>query len=129
VMSARSRLDRRSDARTPSTGSAFLIVSEGSVTEPEYFRALRDRLGLASVLVDIVSADGTDPVSVVDHAERLRRARMREAKRGSLTRVAYDEVRAVFDTERHDTNSRLAPALDRARALGICVALSNPCVE
>lgn len=130
-MSVRKHKSRNPFPRRPassgSTGKTILIVAEGEKTEPNYLKGLRNHLKLAAVDIEIVTADGTDPLSVVNHTIALRDARKREARRGRA--VAYDSAWAVFDTERADTNPKLNEALQKATAHKIRVALSNPCFE
>ncbi|MCJ7482883.1 MAG: RloB family protein [Thermodesulfovibrionales bacterium] len=104
-----------------------MIVTEGEETEPNYFKGLRNRLRLSSVEVEIMKADGTDALSVVDYAINMREKRKREAKHSCT--VPFDSVWAVFDTERASINPKLKDALHKADIKKINVALSNPCFE
>lgn len=120
---------RRGNARVPSSGKAFLIVTEGQKTEPNYLKALRDRLQLAVADVDIDHPEGTDPVTLTKRAIELRNRRRREAKNGF--KIPYDEVWVVFDLEQaYDERRRLA---DQAKSLkeakDIHFASSDPCFE
>jgi len=130
-MSAKRQNTRNPFMRRPSpqsgTGKTILIVTEGAKTEPQYLQCLREKLKLMAADIRITKADGTDPVSVVNDAIRLRNERKREARRSYL--VEYDSVWAVFDTERIDTNELLNDACQRAKANKINIALSNPCFE
>jgi len=63
---------RRGRPRFPSSGKAFLIVAEGEKTEPNYFRALRNRLELAAADVEILHPEGTDPVTLTRAAIQIR---------------------------------------------------------
>jgi hypothetical protein len=122
----RNPFSRRSQS-PGTTGRTILIVTEGARTEPDYLKGLRNHLKLASVDIEIMKAAGTDALSVVDYAIKLRDERKRETKRGCT--VPYDSVWAVFDTERADTNPKLKDALHKAGAHKINVAISNPCFE
>ena len=120
---------RRGKPRIPSSGKAFLIVTEGEKTEPNYLKKVRDRLRLAVADVDIVHPEGTDPLTLTRRAIDLKNARIREAKTSS--KIPYDEVWVVFDLEKpHDEHRRLA---DQAKQLGgakgIRFAYSDPCFE
>ncbi|MCJ7481976.1 MAG: RloB family protein [Thermodesulfovibrionales bacterium] len=110
-----------------SSGKAILIVTEGEKTEPDYLEGFRKHLKLQAVDIEITNADGTDALSVVDYAIKLRDERKREVKRGCT--IPYDSVWAVFDTERADTNPKLKDALHKAGVYKINVAISNPCFE
>jgi hypothetical protein len=113
---------------TPS-GKAFLIVTEGEKTEPNYFKALRNRLQLNATDVEIVHPEGTDPITLTHKAIELREARRREAKQGLV--IAYDEVWVVFDLEKpHDERRKLAnKAMAMKDAKGIRFAISDPAFE
>ena len=113
----------------PPSGLSFLIVTEGAKTEPNYFIALRGRLRLSSVDVEIVHPEGTDPVTLTKHAITLRDARKKSAKHGD--RVEYDEVWVVFDLEQtHDIRREQAKrAMHPKSAAGIHFAWSDPSFE
>ena len=64
-----------------------LIVCEGEKTEPNYFRALKADYKLSSANIEVVSAPGTDPMSVVTFSE----SKLRD----------YDRVFCVFDRNGH----------------------------
>lgn len=113
--------------REANSGKTILIVSEGVVTEPQYLVALRNHLRLHSTDVEIVHGGATDPVNIVDHALKLRKARQKAARKDRT--VAYDEVWCVFDAEGPPRRENLARAVDRAKATGVFVALSHPCFE
>jgi RloB-like protein len=85
-------------------------------TEVDWLQDLHRRF--RGVVVRAEGEVGT-PVSVVKKAaERLKKLRS-----GKI--ASRDEVWAVFDCDEHDVGG----ALERARALGIGVAFSNPCFE
>jgi hypothetical protein len=120
---------QRRKPKYPSTGKAFLIVTEGEKTEPNYFIALRERLQLKATNVVLIHPEGTDPITLLKKAIELRSERKRESKKGSG--VAYDEVWIVYDLEKpHDERREIAK---RARALkeaeGIKFGESDPCFE
>jgi hypothetical protein len=119
------REDFRRRSQHMNTGETFLIVTEGSETEPRYISELRYRLKLSAV--DVFPAPKTDALSVVDYAIEKRDSRRKKSKTGCD--VAYDSAWAVFDTERADINPHLNAALQKAKANRIKVALSNPCFE
>ena len=108
----------------------FLIVTEGSKTERQYFVALRNRLKLTAAEVDIKHPEGTDPRTLVNYAISKRDERKRESRRNNLV-AEYDEVWVVFDLERiHDERRKLAPAaIMLAKNSGINLAISDPCFE
>jgi hypothetical protein len=106
----RRQLERKSGRRA--SYDRLLIVSEGSRTEPGYFREViaHHRLPSAHVVVR-PSLLGTQPLLVVDYAEQL--FVDGDAHRRLAPKV-YDRVYAVFDRDEHPT---FHEALARARAL------------
>jgi hypothetical protein len=103
----------------------FLLVCEGEVTEPEYFRHWRLTLRTALIEIEIADEHGV-PKSLVETAAARRRTADRAASRQRDDNLRYDEVWCVFDVDEHP---RIPAALDQARANGIRVALSNPSFE
>ncbi len=91
----------------------FLIVCEGSKTEPNYFRRFP-----ASIDVE---SPALDPLGLVQQAV----ARQAQAKR---ERAAYDQVWCVFDRDEW-TLERFNQAIALARQKGIHVAYSNQAFE
>ncbi|MFE8034039.1 RloB family protein [Thiohalocapsa marina] len=77
----------------------ILIVSEGSKTEPNYFREIRtaDRLHTANVEVR-PSALGTAPILVVQYARELCENGDRHR---NIQRRAFEQIYAVFDRDGH----------------------------
>ncbi len=67
-----------------------MIVTEGSKTEPGYFRRLIRELGLTTASVTITGDGGSAPISVVEHAEDLLRHD-----------PDFEYVFLVFDRDRH----------------------------
>lgn len=113
------RLERASPGRAP---RQIAVFAEGEKTEPGYlthwYRAYRDR-----VQVDI-RGGLRDPVTTVEEAIAQKHREAREARRGRGR--ASDEYWCVIDD---DGRSSVAPAVEKAEANGIQVAVSNPCVE
>lgn len=114
-----SALARTSRQRPPR--KTTLIVCEGKRTEPTYFRSLCRALRLSSIAVRIVG-QGAAPISVVNTALAIRRAAKRD-------RAPFDEVWCVFDREHQHRNPSFYPAVDKARANKISLAVSNPAFE
>lgn len=76
----------------------ILIVCEGSKTEPNYFKGLRDELKLSTVNIEICGcSSGLDPMSIVNFA--LER------------HEGYDRIYCVFDKE----YSNYQEALDKIK--------------
>jgi len=120
---------RRGKPQFQPSGKSFLIVTEGEKTEPNYLKALRNRLQLNAAEVEILHPEGTDPITLTNRAIELRDARKKEAKKGFA--IAYDEVWVVFDLEKpHDERRKLAiKAMAMKEAAGIRFAVSDPAFE
>jgi len=102
----------------------FLVVCEGRLTEPEYFKALRRRYRASVKLV--IEPGGVSPERLVERAVDMKRAAERDARRQRDRFLRYEEVWCVFDTDKHD---HLADAHRQAEENGIDLAVSNPCFE
>nr|VFJ73757.1 MAG: RloB-like protein [Candidatus Kentron sp. FW] len=99
-----------------------LIICEGTKTEPRYFEELREKYQLGIVNIEVTSAKGTDPVSVVRTAKSKK---TNAEKRGK----PFDRVYCVFDRDEHanfDDASRRIAALQKQ---GFRSARSWPCFE
>ena len=105
---------------------SILIVCEGEKTEPIYFNALKKRLGMAIVDVEVVG-EGAAPITVINCAIELREERKRIARR-SLTKTEYEIIYCVIDVEAPKTES-LPRAINKAKDNKLEVILSNPCFE
>jgi hypothetical protein len=116
-------IGRRGPTREPK--HRILVVCEGKVTEPEYFRAFQRAARNPRVHVEVANETGV-PKTVVEAAIRLRKGAELEAKRQRDENLLWDEVWGVFDVDDH-------PNLDQAKRLArkesIEVAVSNPCFE
>lgn len=102
----------------------YLIVCEGTKTEPYYFRELLDDLHIRPQVVRIAPNDGASPDRVVDHALSLYEE---DATAGD----AYDMVYCVFDRDKHTT---FDAAVQRTKDLNAArkpffAITSNPCFE
>jgi hypothetical protein len=120
-MKRRDSLRRRGPTRSPK--QRFLIVCEGEVTEPRYFRRLRH---LLRSLIELEILPGGDPKTLVERAVQKRKEADNAASQKHDRYLAYDQVWCVCDVDEHP---RLNDALQQARDNGIAVALSNPCFE
>jgi hypothetical protein len=99
----------------------YLIVCEGTKTEPHYFRELLDDLRIHPQVVRIAPNDGVSPDRVVTHALALYDE---DAAAGD----AYDTVYCVFDRDRHST---FDAAVQRTKDLSapLVAITSTPCFE
>lgn len=100
----------------------FLIVSEGEVTEPNYFKSLTEKLPEHLVKVEIEGI-GQDPLNVVKAAIELREKR---EERPLLPQ--FDEVWAVFDKDDFP-DENFNNAIKKAKGVGIEPAYSNEAFE
>ncbi len=95
----RAQLERKQSKRA--SYDRILIVSEGSKTEPLYFKEIRSTLRLHTANVEVQpSALGTEPMQVVRYAQKL------FEKGDPFKRVrprAFEQVFAVFDRDDHLT--------------------------
>lgn len=120
---------RRAASRAPMR--RVLIVTEGEVTEVEYFEALKSLLKLASVDLDICGKEcDSSPMAVVRYA--LRRA---DAE-GAHDKGGYNDVYCVFDRDTHtDFERALSKILTANRPRSgfkgetITAVPSYPCFE
>ncbi|MEI8295529.1 MAG: RloB family protein [Alphaproteobacteria bacterium] len=97
-----------------------LIVCEGSETEPNYFKRLRNHYKLSTVNINIAPATESDPVSVVNSAK----------KEAEKAKEPYDRVFCVYDLvgsqkEKYDQAMSLIKASDGQ----IKAITSHPCFE
>jgi hypothetical protein len=99
---------RRAPFREPR--ARVLIVCGGVRTEPDYFDGLKQVRRNPAVRVKVL-AKGVDPEQLILHA----------AKVGG----EFDEVWCVVDTDEFDIDR----AFGVADALGVSLAVSNPCFE
>lgn len=106
----RRQLERKLNRRA--SYDRILIVSEGSKTEPNYFKEIRSVFRLHSANVEVQpSALGTEPLQVVEYAREL--FEKGDSHKGVRSRV-FEQVYAVFDRDDHRTYHS---ALERARGL------------
>ena len=121
---ARSSAALQRQQRERSRMPRFLIVCEGTKTEPHYLRELRDALRIRPHMVCIAPNDGSSPNRVVDHALWLYQE---DAEGGD----AYDKVYCVFDRDKHST---FDAAVQRTKDLSaggspLEAITSTPCFE
>ena len=102
----------------------YLIVCEGTKTEPHYLRELLDDVGIRPKMVRIAPNDGVSPDRVVAHAVAL-------YEEDAVAGDAYDRVYCVFDRDKHTTfNAAVQQTKDLSKAGKPFVAItSNPCFE
>ena len=116
-MARAKNLSRKRAVLTPAP--RVVIVTEGALTEPQYLNSFNDIHTDKSIKLVIRPAKG-DPRRVVDWAVKEKESLLGDSL------AAQDTVWAVFDRDAHP---RFAEAVDRAKANGIRLAISNPCFE
>jgi len=113
-------------------GDAFLIVTEGKVTEPIYFNLLIQDLQLGVVRIKIQPGDHSDPRDVIRTAERLAQKQVQDAEDGVLgvnEPNKFDHVWAVIDTDVAVRQGFWNDVQQLAAARNISLAHSTPCFE
>jgi hypothetical protein len=117
----RDNLRRRAPTREPK--KRFLIVCEGGITEPFYFKELRHLLRSP---LELVVLPGGTPKTLVERAVQEKNSAEQDARRRKDENLKYDETWCVFDIDEHPF---LAEAQQQARDNNISTAISNPCFE
>jgi hypothetical protein len=95
-----------------------LIVCEGTKTEPKYFIRLREIYRLSSANVHVTPAGGSDPMSIVAHAEQHQ--------------DDFDRIYCVFDRNSHQNYDEALQRIVELRAAGhekFVATTSWPCFE
>jgi RloB-like protein len=113
-------------------GDTFLIVTEGTVTEPVYFDLLRRDLQLPVIRIKVQPGDHSDPRHVIRTAEREAKEQVRKAKKGVLgihEPAKFDHVWAVVDTDVAVRNDIWNDVQQLATAKRVTLAHSTPCFE
>jgi hypothetical protein len=113
-------------------GDAFLIVTEGTVTEPIYFELFLETLELARVWVKVIPGRASDPRHVVETARSVAKEQVRRAKRRELgvrDPAKFDRVWAVIDTDVALRGGFWNDVKQLAAARKVMLAHSTPCFE
>ena len=111
----------------PELGDSFLIVTEGEVTEKQYFESLRATLQISPVTVEVVHPQCTDAEGLVRAAmslyekDKQGRRIAREAT-GNRDVEEFDHVWVLFDSDVPSRQSQLNSAITLAQKEGIYVA-------
>ncbi|HOI66804.1 MAG TPA: RloB family protein [Thiomonas arsenitoxydans] len=102
----------------------YLIVCEGTKTEPHYLKEMLDDLRIRPQVVRIVPNEGVSPDRVVTHALAL-------YEEDQLTGDAFDQVYCVFDRDQHTTfDAAVQRTKDLTNGGKPFVAItSTPCFE
>jgi len=127
-MASKRRNRKRRPARGPAAKSPkrrLLLVCEGEVTEPSYFRGF-ERWARNNTVEIVVSNTHGVPLTLVQYAAEKKQQAEEQARRKEDSFLAYDEVWCVFDVDEHP---RLSDARELARSKQVELAISNPCFE
>ncbi len=128
-------LMRKAAAKSESNaklGDSFLIVTEGTVTEPIYFDLLLKSLHLSTVTVKVIPGKASDPRQVIQSAADEVKALAQRVKRKKLAvneLESFNHIWAVFDTDVAVRNNIWNDVTQKARDLKVNVAHSSPCFE
>jgi hypothetical protein len=113
-------------------GDAFLIVTEGEVTEPVYFNLLIQDLQLGVVRIKVQPGDHSDPRHVIRTAERVAKKQVRDHKKGVLGTgepSKFDHIWAIVDTDVAVRQGFWNDVQQLAGARKVKLAHSTPCFE
>ena len=95
----KAQLERKQNKRA--SYNRILIVSEGSKTEPLYFKEIRAAYRLNTANIELQpSALGTEPLQVVQYAHKLF---VNGDPHKRIGKRAFEQVYAVFDRDDHKT--------------------------
>lgn len=113
-------LKRRIAFKSPK--KAELIVCEGSITEPAYFKALIRELQLHAVRVHVMSTEDSEPINIVEFA-------ITRKKKGIAPGIPYNKIWCVIDVEA-PPHRTLDDAWEKAANVnGLEIILTNPFFE
>lgn len=121
---ARAGAELQRQKRERARNTRYLIVCEGTKTEPHYLRELLDDLRIRPQVVRVAPNDGVSPDRVVAHALAL-------YEEDAVAGDAFDQVYCVFDRDQHTT---FDAAVQRTKALSaagqpFAAITSTPCFE
>lgn len=113
-------------------GDSFLIVTEGTVTEPTYFALLTHDLQLSTVKVKVIPGNHSHPPHVIQTAADEVKNLAKRAKKNQVGIDGvkkYDHVWAVIDTDVATREGIWNDVEQKARDLKVQLAHSTPCFE
>lgn len=121
---ARDAAELQRQKRERARKNRYLIVCEGTKTEPHYLQELLNDLRIRPQVARVAPNDGVSPDRVVAHALEL-------YEEDQLTGDPFDQVYCVFDRDRHTTfDAAVQRTKDLAAAGKPFVAItSTPCFE
>ncbi len=128
---------KRKEVRTvrkacANAGDAFLIVTEGTVTEPVYFELLRQSLQLSTVTVKIMPGRASDPLHVIRTADdEVKKLAKRVKKKATSVNEPekFDHVWAILDSDVPARKGKWNDVVQLAQGRKVKLAHSTPCFE
>lgn len=111
---------------------AILILTEGEVTEPVYFQALKAKLALPTVEIEVQPKGKGDPARLAEAALEERLKRRKSARQGRLSYAQaadFDEMWVVFDSDVPLEHGRFHSGVEFAESKGVKCAHTTPCFE
>jgi len=133
-LTAKAEAQQRKDSTKSSDvnlGDTFLIVTEGTVTEPTYFGCIKNLFRLRGVDVRIAPGEKSAPKSVIDTAQRLADKQKQKSPRELKVSEPreYDHVWAVIDTDHAQAQGNWNDIVNLAKQKDVKIASSTPCFE
>jgi len=116
------KLDRKKETRD--TKDKILIVCEGEKTEPNYFKALKQKFRTQAIDIEIDGNSDPAPINVVEHS-------IKKAKKEENGGDRYDIVYCVFDKDKHENFNRALDKIpkDKKHGAKFYAIISVPCFE
>jgi hypothetical protein len=100
-----------------------LIVCEGSKSEPNYLKKLRNSYRLSNANIEITPADGSDPMSIVVFGKE-------KAEIAIKAGLPYDRIYFVFDRDAHQNYNEAIQFINNLNDYGKLFAITSwPCFE
>ena len=123
---SRNRAELERQKKDRSRSPRYLIVCEGTKTEPHYFREMRTDLQIRPQSVRIIPSEGSSPDRIVAHALYV-------YDDDALSGDSFDKVFCVFDRDMHDTFDNAVQRINHLRSSSkpkpFEAITSTPCFE
>lgn len=109
------------------------ILTEGTVTEPEYIGALAEHFGLAKGLVKVIADKHTDPKGLVEAAYRHKSKNDRDCRDQKDVKVdswwVVSDLESVAETARWENAKEAVSKVNSPNAEGIHLVFDSPSIE
>ena len=131
---ARYSFSRNSNKKLLEQNKVFLIVTEGTQTEPLYFDALRKDFRIPTLLVVVSPAKHSDPLHVVKEAILMLKGGYFDQYGRKYNKEDFDAVYVVMDIDSHENMSQAMAVIENfnrntRNKIKIHPIRSNPCFE